>query len=165
MIFNNKQNTRVKDVSGKGHWVSRSVVVVVMLVWKSHFLLVRRGPAVMQTGYYCMPCGYLDWDETVEECAFREVWEETGIDLSKYVNVKNIKPSYIISDPKASRKQDISFNFIIELNSEKQPEFDLDIVDKGETTDIQWVDISDISNYKIAFNHDKKILNYVNGSV
>ena len=66
-MFNNRPNSRVNADTGKGYWISRSVVVVVLLIWKSHFLLVKRGPAVMQTGYWCSVCGYLDWDEDIQE--------------------------------------------------------------------------------------------------
>ena len=30
-------------------------------------------------GGWCIPCGHVEWDETVEEAALREMAEETGL--------------------------------------------------------------------------------------
>ena len=134
-----------------------------MYFWLSKFLIVKRGKSVIQSGKWCLPCGYLDYDETVEECAVREIFEESGIDIRDWINVKNLKPSYVITEPSNSRNQDISFNFIIEINSEKEPKVDMSKVDLDETTEAKWMDISEISNYQFAFNHMNKIIEYVNG--
>ena len=54
-------------------------------------LVEKRGSAVSHTGEWCCPCGYIDWDETLEEACHREVKEETGLDLDMdkivFVNV------------------------------------------------------------------------------
>ena len=34
-------------------------------------------------GLWCCPCGYLDFDETLEECVIREIKEETGLTIPK----------------------------------------------------------------------------------
>lgn len=160
-MFNNKQNKLVFDTSGKAHWISRSVVVVCLVVWKSKFLIIRRGPGVTQSGKWCVPCGYLDYDESIEECAVREIYEESGIDIRQYFNMSNLSAK-INTSPSHTRNQDIGFHFDIELNFESEPPINLEVVDPKETIDAKWIDISEISNYNFAFNHDKKINDYVN---
>ena len=160
-MFKNKPNKLVKDDTGKGHWISRSAVVICLVVWKSKFLIVNRGKSVIQTGKWCLPCGYLDYDETIVECAVREIYEESGLDIRNYVNIKNLNPAYIDTEPTVTRNQDLCFHYIIEINSEKEPPIDMSVVDTDETTNAIWMDISELTNYRFAFNHDKKILKYV----
>jgi len=42
-------------------------------------LLVKRGPEATRPGLWCIPCGYVDYGEAVEDAAAREVEEETGL--------------------------------------------------------------------------------------
>jgi len=160
-MFNNRQNIMIKDERGKAHWISRSVVVVCLVTWKGKFLIVRRGNHVIQTGKWCLPCGYLDYDESVEECAVREIWEESGIDIHQYSH--DMKLDYVNSRPDHTRNQDIGFHYVIEINSEEEPKIDLNVVDSNETTDVKWIGLGELNDFKFAFNHDKKILKYVNG--
>jgi signal transduction histidine kinase/ADP-ribose pyrophosphatase YjhB (NUDIX family) len=45
-------------------------------------LLVRRGPGARYgRGLWCIPCGYLEWDEDVRDGARREIHEETGLEV------------------------------------------------------------------------------------
>lgn len=156
-MFNNRHNQMIKDQNGKVHWISRSVVVVCSIFWQDYFLIVRRGKRVLETGKWCLPCGYLDYDETIEECAIRETWEETGIDLRNYKH--QIQLDYINSDP-TTQNQQIGFHYLIEVSSDERPQIDLSVVDSNETTDAKWIKITDIDQYKFAFNHDKKMLKH-----
>ena len=92
-----RANKCLKDENGNDVWISRSNVVI-PIVFKMNeetgdiFTLVeKRGSAVSHTGEWCCPCGYIDWDETLEEACHREVKEETGLDLDMdkivFVNV------------------------------------------------------------------------------
>jgi len=42
-------------------------------------LLVQRGPGHYGAGLWCLPCGYVEWDEDVREAAAREALEEAGV--------------------------------------------------------------------------------------
>jgi len=56
------------------------VGVAVILVENRNILLVKR------TGSYenawCIPCGYVEWDEDVRQAAKREMKEETGLEVA-----------------------------------------------------------------------------------
>jgi 8-oxo-dGTP pyrophosphatase MutT (NUDIX family) len=157
--FNNVSNRQIIDESGKTHWISRSVVTICLIKCQDKFLIIKRGPYVTQTGKWCLPCGYLDWNETVEECAIREVYEESGLDLTKYLDAKDLKPYRISSDPGSSKMENISVEYFIDLGDIDFPE--TSIIDPKETLDIDWVSRNDIDRYDFAFNHDNKIISDV----
>ena len=159
-MFNNRQNTMIKDEQGKAHWISRSVVVICLVTCNEKFLIVRRGNHVSQTGRWSLTCGYLDYNESVEECAIREIWEESGVDIRKYKH--ELKLDYVNSKPDHTRNQDIGFHYIVEIDSDRLPKIDLSVVDSNETTDVKWISVDELDDFKFAFNHDKKILKYVN---
>lgn len=46
---------------------------------------------VVQNGEYSFPKGYLERNETIEECAIRETIEETGHDVKIIKEIKSIK--------------------------------------------------------------------------
>lgn len=53
------------------------VAVIVQRPEDGAVLLGRR--AGSYRGHWCIPCGYVEWDEDVEEAARRECEEETGL--------------------------------------------------------------------------------------
>lgn len=72
----------------------------VILIRDGKILLGKRHPdpdkadsAFRSAGEWCIPGGKLDFGETFEECATREVFEETGIKISdpKIISVHNCK--------------------------------------------------------------------------
>ncbi len=59
-------------------WKSPSVAADSIVYRDGSLLLVRRKKDPYK-GYYALPGGILDDDETLEECAVRELFEETGL--------------------------------------------------------------------------------------
>lgn len=159
--FSNRPNRMIRDERGKIHWLSRSVAVVSVVSWKDKFLILKRGPKVSNKNKWCVPCGYLDWNESASECAIREIWEESGIDLRDYKISGHLSPVELVTESNVNWKQDISIHFKIDIESDKEPILDLSIVDNEETLYAKWMPIVDINNYDWAFNHDKRILKYI----
>ena len=58
-----------------------TVGVAVILIHERRVLLGRR-----REGSWCIPCGHVEWDESIEVAAVREFEEETGL----IVNLKSI---------------------------------------------------------------------------
>ena len=63
-----------------------TVGVAVVLIEDNQLLIGRR-----RSGGHCIPCGHVEWNETIEEAAQREFLEETGlqVDLSGVIAVKS----------------------------------------------------------------------------
>ena len=55
-------------------------VAVVLLDDADRLLLARRSRSY--AGLWCIPCGYVEWDEDVRVAAAREVAEETGLEVA-----------------------------------------------------------------------------------
>ena len=54
------------------------VGVAVLIVRDSRILLVERNGSY--AGAWCIPCGYVEWNEDVRQAASRELKEETGLE-------------------------------------------------------------------------------------
>ncbi len=59
------------------HYRNPTVGVAVVLVEAGHLLLGER-----QTGGWCIPCGHVEWDESIQTAACREFLEETGLEVA-----------------------------------------------------------------------------------
>lgn len=157
--FDNVPNYPVLDGDGNEVWISRSVVIVALIKWNEHVLIVKRADNenITMCGHWCMPCGYIDWNETIEEAVVREVYEETGIDIREHQH-SGLNLVEVVSQP-YGRKQDISFHYIVEMDGTKDiPEFDKTVLNIEETVDVRWVEWSQVEHMNFAFNHDFRIV-------
>lgn len=145
--------------NGKLYWYSRSVAV-------SHFVFAKdkddnwcvlankRGLGTPDyCGFWNVPCGYLDFNETAEEAAQRETYEETGI----FVKKEDIHLFHVNSSP-TSNRQNVVFSFSSFVN-EPCDSFKLtaDGSEENEVAELKWIPIADIDKYKWAFDHDVRI--------
>ena len=145
-----RPNKCIKDENGNDVWISRSNVVI-PIVFKMNeetgdiFTLVeKRGSAVSHTGEWCCPCGYIDWDETLEEACHREVKEETGLDLDMneiiFVNV----------DTNIHTKNQTIDNWYMCWPNGK--DFDLSKVEtKDEILDLKWLKVAKVESKRELF--------------
>jgi 8-oxo-dGTP pyrophosphatase MutT (NUDIX family) len=150
--------------SGREYWISRSIAAVVCITAKSihgdsYVLAVQRGkgtPDPEYVGAYCMPCGYLDYDETIVQAAQREVKEETGLTFP----ISDFKLVSINDNPLGDKRQNVTFRYLIKSDV---PTEDLELLfttknsEKDEVNSIRFIKLSDIEMYKWAFNHETLI--------
>lgn len=115
------KNFPVKDPkTGETWWISRAIAVVGIIVLtdpetnEDYMFLQKRGPGCPDfVGAWSHTCGYLDFDETLEEALFREIKEELGVDM------KSLDPDvtlYGINDDPTepdNPKQNVSVRFIL----------------------------------------------------
>ena len=148
--------------TGKIEWVARNIAALTLITGydksgRLNVLANIRGPETPDPefrGCWCLPCGYLDYDETIAEGAAREVFEETGLKI----NPKQLELFFINDNPKDDKRQNVTFRYkytfpsyienaiLTSKNSEK-----------GEVNCIKWILFDEIDNYKWAFNHDRII--------
>lgn len=157
--FKNTPNREVKTVDGKTIWDKRGVAVVGMIFCTigddKRILLVKRSDDSMdEPGKWCMPCGYLDWDETVEEALIREIYEETGLLISDY-KPRNVDPRPLIKSKPSQNRQNVSIQWVFHFDFED--EFPKLLEKTNETSIIKWVDVNTIDEYEFAFDHYEQI--------
>lgn len=156
------------SVKFNGHtfWISRSIAVVGFIYGydednNRYILAVKRGtgtPDPEFVGCWCLPCGYLDYDETIEEALKREVFEETGLNIENpyFMNLLDVN-----SDPKSDKRQNVTFRYgYIVQEPITKVKLTAKNSEKDEVADIKWIPTNEIDNYKWAFNHNELIKYY-----
>jgi ADP-ribose pyrophosphatase YjhB (NUDIX family) len=181
MKFNNRENKCLKTTDGGHIWNSRSLAVVGMVLMRHlgeiYVLMGKRGPGLPnEVGKYCMPCGYLDWDETCEEAVVREIYEESGLNIYKILETYNILydhmhfPWRIHSIPD-NNVQNVSMHYAIFVDTSVNafrdyaslPDLTIENnVDKDEVEESKWININDLYKYDCAFGHDSVIRVFIN---
>lgn len=183
--FKNRPNRPIPTPDGETVWVSRSVALVGQVcVYNAHHkqwyvLLVKRGTGTPDfQGYWCLPCGYLDWDETLTEGFLREVFEETGLylpALSQHLHFgfshsSLTQPDYAqadqtqtmpwaISDNPGNGKQNISMHFAVLFtwHHDSLPDLSDAHCEPNEVADLQWAPIEEAMAMTMAFNHQQRV--------
>lgn len=149
------------NVDGKEYWISRSVAVV-GFVYKVdengefYLLANKRGTGCPDfVGYWNIPCGYLDYDETISQAASREVYEEVGIKVPNY-----IWRLWFVNSVPTDNKQAVSFRFITKYEKD-YGETTSQHCEPNEVSDIRWIKFRNINRYKWAFNQKEVVNNLV----
>lgn len=154
------------EFNGYTFWISRSIAVVGIIYGydnddKEYILAVKRGtgtPDPEFVGCWCLPCGYLDYDETIEEALKREVFEETGVLLDE----NTIDLLEVNSNPKSDKRQNVTFRYqaITKENNLTNISLTTENSEPYEVSDVKWIPMDEIDNYKWAFNHKELIKQY-----
>lgn len=180
--FNNKPNPHVinKVIEGNmyvvnhDYFISRAIAVVgvvfISVVGKNMSVLVTKRSEKMrdEAGKYGVPCGYLDWGETLYEAMVREVYEETSLylpDYEEFLVTNNNKKSFTVHDEPSDNRQNVSHIFLsiydFNENVSKVPTEVESYKDK-ETAEVMWMSLLDFyqkydAEYSWAFNHNETI--------
>ena len=146
---------------GKKYWYSRSICTVALLfatddTGKWYVLANKRG--LDEKHKWNCPAGYLDFEETIAECAAREVYEETRLKISPDV----LHLVFINDNPKETR-QNVTFRYVGLLNEKVEDlskQLNSSHSEKNEVEEIKFIPVEDIDKYEWAFNHDNLIKSY-----
>lgn len=152
---------------GEKYWYSRGIVCAVFLFATDnednlYVLANKRGSGVSNTGEWNCPCGHLDFDESCEECAVRETYEETGIEIDEDL----LKLFDINSKDFESKDQTVGFIYYGVIRDKHIDEMITSKanMEENEVREIKWINVDDIDRYVWAFNHDgriKQILKFI----
>lgn len=112
-----------------------------------HVLMVRRN-GFPGRGLWALPGGFLDPNETLEECMLRELTEETAIKIQYDTLKRCIVSQKTFDKPDRSvRGRTISEGFHIKLQDGKElPK--VCIVDRNEAMQVRWVSFCDLSRMR-----------------
>ena len=166
------KNFQITDKeTGKVYWISRAMAVAGVIYAKDssgnlHFLVEKRGPGCPDyVGYNALCCGYLDWDESLEEAMIREAWEEMGLKIDPTRD--SIVPFFIQDNPKDNSRQNVTVRFMIEVPYDyvveglKNGSINGDTKsrggEEGEIEEINLISLDDLKKHKWAWNHDEVI--------
>ena len=116
-----------------------------------------RGPGTPDyQGYWNMPCGFLERNETGEEGVCREMFEECGYEvLPRQMELFDVE-----TDPRYCNNGNVTIRYSnVEVCTEL-PELKYTNIngEEGEVESVKWINIRDINKYKWAFNHKKLII-------
>lgn len=141
---------------GREYWFSRANTAGMFVFCKDPdgdwcILANKRGKGCPNgVGLWNVPGGYLDFNETLKDCALRECKEETGVIVDKAV----AKLFSMHSIPKGEF-QNLSFKFYAKITDKKTTDFifSYDLMETDEVADIKWIKIKDVDSYSWAFRH------------
>ncbi len=116
-----------------------------------HFKLIQTGGGLVKNnhdeillifrrGKWDLPKGKLENNETLEECALREVQEETGLQQLKITNKINVTYHVYAEFGKKILKESHWYTMLSKINEALVPQTEEDI------TDIKWVKKKDLEN-------------------
>ena len=114
--------------------------VVITKEVESKVLLIQRGNPPFK-GCWAFPGGFMDMDETAEQCAIRELKEETGLVVEKVLQIGAY--SKVDRDPRG-RTITIAYLAVID-----KP---VDVTGQDDAAKAQWFPINALP--PMAFDHD-----------
>lgn len=143
-------------------WFSRSMATALFVFCKDQdgdwcVLASERGEEAADfVGMWNCCCGYLSRNETTQECAVRECFEETGVQ----VPISTLIFEGYEDNPITANRQNVTFRFSSWINDKVTTDFTFSKKNNEgkEVGEIKWVKINDIHNYEWAFNHKIRIL-------
>lgn len=129
-----------------------------LVVQSGHILLIERGRSPGK-GLWALPGGFLNQNESIEDCAIRELQEETSIKLQPQVLRGSIVDTHVFDKPdRDPRGRTITHAFYIKLK---------DIVDlpkvraADDAAEAMWVPLSEVlENRHKFFNDHFHIISY-----
>lgn len=121
-----------------------------------YILANLRGPGTPDyQGYWNMPCGFLERNESGEEGVAREIFEECGLEiLPGEFDLYGVE-----TDPVKSNNGNVTIRYISIDEVSDLPELKYTNIngEDGEVESVKWINIRDIKNYKWAFGHKELI--------
>jgi len=150
------------NVNGKEYWVSRSIATVTYVYGIVNgvdcILANKRGPGLPnKVGLWNCVSGYLDYDETLEEAAVREVFEETGVRIDKsFLIMDNIDSSI------DREHQNVLVRYYTYIgNLAERVVLTNENAEPNEVDEVKWIPITEIDNYQwVSETHRNKIIEY-----
>jgi len=143
------QLTKFEPCPHCGRFDNRGTSVDLVIVSGDKILLGKRGRDPYKNHWGTLG-GYVEWDETLEEAARRELKEETNL------IAKKLTPLGVYSDTSRHPKQVITFAFAVEFEGEPLAGDDID--------EVCWFDLNNIPT-PLAFDHQEIINDYLKKNI
>lgn len=151
---------------GKKLWYSRSLACNAIILRKTEYsvevLACKRGyGAEFNKGKWNVPGGFIDFNETAKQCAIREAFEETGVQLTE----DKLWFTELDTIPRGKRQTMLAVYVGIFTEEEtKDWQFSLEHCEPGEIAEVKWIDVLNLKDYTWTNNQieliDKAVLTY-----
>ncbi|MDP1834026.1 MAG: NUDIX hydrolase [Candidatus Moranbacteria bacterium] len=128
-----------------GRFNNRGTSIDAMIVNDDKILLIKRGANPFK-GFWALPGGYVEWDESAEEAVGREVKEELGV----IVESSNLIGVY--SSPNRHPKQVIDMAYVVTISGSPKA--------GDDALEFEWYFFNDLPA-ELAFDHKKIIEDYL----
>lgn len=167
------KNFSVK-IQNKEFWISRSVACACFIFKEIdgnlYALIEKRGRGAADSKHkWCCVCGYLDYDETCEECCKRESIEECGFSL----NINRLKFMKVNSSP-SENQQNVTLHYVYFADNNETFNVEKAVGgEKNEVEEVKWQLIGHVDKEKLsvnifnimaidwAFDHEIRILEHL----
>lgn len=130
--------------------LARPVPVVRLIVPDAtgRVLILRRAPDSTDGGRWCLPGGKMDYGDTVEQAAIRELQEETSL---RATNLRFL--FYQDSLPPAPGRMHC-LNLYLECSAEGE------VVLNEESVEAAWISPEDVACFHLSFRNDDALARY-----
>jgi mutator protein MutT len=130
--------------------LARPVPVVRLIVPDAtgRVLILRRAPDSTDGGRWCLPGGKMDYGDTVEQAAIRELQEETSL---RATNLRFL--FYQDSLPPAPGRMHC-LNLYLECSAEGE------VVLNEESVEAAWISREDVARFHLSFRNDDALARY-----
>lgn len=146
--------------NGREYYVSRNTSVSLYAFAKDKngqwYVLANQRGHGHSKGLYNVTCGFVDMaangkpEETLEQAACRETFEENGV---------KVNPEGLVMLGVNSRGTNINASFytVIEDRTVEQMPTSVSNAEQDEVLSSRWIPLSEVKNFKFAFNQNEKI--------
>jgi ADP-ribose pyrophosphatase YjhB (NUDIX family) len=126
-----------------------TAVTLIPLLPDGSLVLVRR----QDTGQWSLPGGLMDWGETVEMTAVRELKEETGLDLIKIDRLVGVYSS----PERDPRLHAVTISLVVQAKG------DFFIGDRQEIREVKSFLLTDLPLGALSHDHDRQWQDFLQG--
>jgi 8-oxo-dGTP diphosphatase len=131
--------SRNEACSHCGRFANRGVSVDAVVINGGKILLIKRGAEPFK-GYWGTPGGFVEWDESTEDAAKRELQEETGLVAA------DVKLVGVYSSPDRHPRQVINAAYLVRVEDVSL------VMASDDADDAQWFALDDLPK-ELAFDH------------
>lgn len=124
------------------------VVRLIILNPSGQALILRRAKDSTAGGYWCLPGGKMDYRDTVEQAATRELEEETGL------RATSLRFLFYQDSLPPSQGAMHCINLYLECTVEGR------LVLNEESVEAEWIGPDDLQHFSIAFRNDEGLARY-----
>lgn len=166
MKFKNKENEKITSTDGRDFWISRSVAVCGTIIGiknieaQEAFVLVeKRGSSLDSAGKWCLPCGYLDWDETGPEAIKREIFEECNLNIDKLVSKQTkcfncLNTEWRVNTDPDSNRQNVTLHYGLIFFTDGKELPKVKSLNTEEVEMVGWQSLELLHTLDWAFDHN-----------